>query len=105
MARYTEVAKGYAMDEKEGFVKVVVDARDRRILGCHIVGSDAADLVQQVVYLMNTDTQGLEPLARAQVIHPALSEVVITAFSKMHGHSEVHKHAHKRTPGHRHKHG
>ena len=52
-AKYTDVTKGYAMGEEYSLVKVIVDQETRRILGCHIVGSEAADLVQQVVYLMN----------------------------------------------------
>jgi dihydrolipoamide dehydrogenase len=99
-AKYTDVAKGFAMGEEVSLVKVIVDGESRRILGAHIVGTDASDLVQQVVYLMNTDDQDYMPMAKAQVIHPALSEVVITAFANLqfpdnaHGHSHNHEHAH-----------
>jgi len=90
-ARYMDVAKGYAMGEEDGLVKVIVEQGTRRILGCHIVGSHAAILVQQVVYLMNAGAQDYMPMADSQVIHPALSEVVITAFSNLapaeHGHA------------------
>lgn len=99
-ARYTDVAKGFAMGEEDSLVKVVVDAKTRRILGAHVVGTDASDLVQPVVYLMNTDSQDYMPLARSQVIHPALSEVVINAFANLqspdhaHGHEPQHEHQH-----------
>lgn len=82
-AMYGDVAKGYAMGEEDGFVKVIVNRSSRQILGCQIVGPEASDLVQQVVYLMNTESQDYAPLARAQVIHPALSEVVARAFANM----------------------
>ena len=82
-ARYTEVAKGVAMAEDDGFVKVIVDDDTGKILGCSVVGSEAAELVQQVVYLMNTDTQNLIPLIRSQVIHPTISEVIARAFSNL----------------------
>jgi dihydrolipoamide dehydrogenase len=95
-AQYTDVAKGFAMGEEDSLVKVIVDSQTRKILGCHIAGSYASDLVQQVVYLMNTDSQTYIPMARAQVIHPALSEVVITAFANMvpPGHEHLHEHNH-----------
>lgn len=81
-AKYTDVAKGYAMGG-EGLVKVVVDKKSGRILGCHIVGSEASILVQQVVYLMNAGNQDYIPLINSQVIHPALSEVIIHAFANL----------------------
>lgn len=99
-AKYTDVAKGFAMGEEDSLVKVVVDQDSRRILGCHIVGSEAADLVQPIVYLMNAGNQDYIPLASSQVIHPALSEVVINAFANLtppghvHGHGHGHEHAH-----------
>jgi mycothione reductase len=94
-AKYTDVTKGYAMGEEDSLVKVIVDQETRRILGCHIVGSEAADLVQQVVYLMNAGNQDYMPLASAQVIHPALSEVVINAFANMTPPSHVQEHHHE----------
>jgi dihydrolipoamide dehydrogenase len=92
--RYYDVAKGYAMGEEDGFVKVVVEMGTGRILGAHIIGPHAAILVQQLVYLMNTEEQDYTPIARAQIIHPALSEVVVGAFANLrpvgeHGHEHV----------------
>lgn len=82
-AKYGDVAKGYAMAEEESLVKVVVNRNDGRILGCSIAGSDAADLAQQVVYLMNAGDQDYSPMERSMVIHPALSEVVARAFANL----------------------
>jgi len=82
-ANYTDVTKGYAMNESESLVKVIVDGPTRKILGCHIVGSEAAEMVQQMTYLMNAGDHDYMPMARAQVIHPALSEVVLNAFSNL----------------------
>ncbi len=80
---YMDTAKGYALGDEDGFVKVIVDQASRRILGAHIVGSQAAILVQQVVYLMNAGDQTYMPMARSQCIHPALSEVVVKAFGNL----------------------
>jgi mycothione reductase len=78
---YTDMAMGFAMDEENGFIKAVVDEKTGRILGCSIVGSEASSLIQQVVYLMNTDHEDLLPMMRSEVIHPALSELLVRAFS------------------------
>jgi dihydrolipoamide dehydrogenase len=96
--KYVDTAKGYAMGEEDGFVKVIVENGSGRILGAHAIGPQAATLVQQLVFLMNTDERNYLPLARAQTIHPALSEVVVGAFGNLapiadRGHEHVHEHA------------
>jgi dihydrolipoamide dehydrogenase len=101
-SKYTDTAKGFAMAEDDTLVKVVVESESRRILGCHIVGPEASDLVQQVVYLMNTDHQDYIPMARSQVIHPALSEVVTRAFGKLMPPGHAHAHDHAQGHGHHH---
>jgi dihydrolipoamide dehydrogenase len=93
--KYSDVAKGYAMGEEDGFVKVIVDGHTDKILGAHIIGPHAAILVQQLVYLMNAGEQDYWPLAVAQTIHPALSEVVAGAFGNLRPVGEhVHEHVH-----------
>jgi dihydrolipoamide dehydrogenase len=94
--RYYDTAKGYAMGEEDGFVKVIVESGTGKILGAHIIGPQASILVQQLVYLMNTREQDYMPLAWAQTIHPALSEVVVGAFGNLRpvgGHEHVHDHS------------
>jgi dihydrolipoamide dehydrogenase len=99
---YINTAKGYAMGEEDGFAKVVVEQGTGRILGAHVIGPHAAILVQPIVYLMNAGEGDYMPLARAQTIHPALSEVVIGAFGNLrpvgahahHHHDHAHEHEH-----------
>ncbi|UCG70845.1 MAG: dihydrolipoyl dehydrogenase [Thermoplasmata archaeon] len=93
-AKYSDVVKGFAMAEDDTLVKVVVEQESRKILGCHIVGPEASDLVQQVVYLMNTDKQDYIPMVRSEVIHPALSEVVTRSFGNLIPPGHVHQHQH-----------
>ena len=62
------------MDETEGLVKLLTDADDR-IIGCHILGAHAADLVQEVSALMCRDTT-LQQLRDIVHIHPTLSEIL-----------------------------
>jgi dihydrolipoamide dehydrogenase len=93
-SEYMDCAKGYAMGDEEGFVKVIVDQGSRMILGAHIIGAHAAILVQQVVYLMNSGDQTYMPLARSQCIHPALSEAVTRAFAALKDPEHEHRHDH-----------
>jgi dihydrolipoamide dehydrogenase len=82
-AGYMDTAMGVAMGAEHAFVKVVLEEESGRILGATAVGPMAAELVQQVVYLMNTDYQDMMPVIRSQVIHPTINEVLVRAFSEL----------------------
>ncbi|MCX6680263.1 MAG: dihydrolipoyl dehydrogenase [Methanothrix sp.] len=82
-AKYMDVAKGVAMAEEHGLVKVVLEEETGRILRATVVGPMASELVQQVVYLMNTEYQDLMPVIKSQVIHPTINEVLVRAFSEL----------------------
>jgi dihydrolipoamide dehydrogenase len=81
---YTDAVKGYAMgDDGNSFVKVIIDARSRKILGAHAVGPHATAMVQPIVYLMNSGKGTYLPLVKAQTIHPAMEEIMVRAFGNM----------------------
>jgi mycothione reductase len=82
MAMYTDVARGQAMLETEGFTKAVVHRKSGKILGYHIIGPQASVLIQEVVNVMAADGN-LWSVAKGMHIHPALSEVVLKAFAKL----------------------
>ncbi|MDY5802952.1 MAG: FAD-dependent oxidoreductase, partial [Sodaliphilus sp.] len=69
--------KALAMGETEGLVKIIVDNATRQILGCHICGPHAADLIQEVVMAMNAEAT-IDTLASSIHGHPTLSEVILT---------------------------
>jgi mycothione reductase len=99
MSRYFDSAMGYAYGDEDTFAKVIVEYPSRRILGATVVGPQAATLVQQVVNLMYSETGTYAPLARAQIIHPALSEVLASAFGRLRPANfepERHDHQHSR---------
>ena len=73
--KYFDIAKGEAMMEKEGFAKAIVDRDSSRILGFHIIGPYAPELIQEVVNAM-TSGGGMEELGQGIHTHPALSELV-----------------------------
>lgn len=92
-ARFSDVAKGEAMADDHGLVKVLVEKGTLRILGAHIVGRQADILVQQFTFLMNAGDGSYLPMIRSQVIHPSLSEVLISALRHLHDPSSTpHEH-------------
>jgi dihydrolipoamide dehydrogenase len=66
------------MDETEGLVKVITDAKTDRILGVHIVGPRASELIAEAVLAMEY-AGSAEDIARACHAHPTLSEAVAEA--------------------------
>ncbi|HUI45865.1 MAG TPA: dihydrolipoyl dehydrogenase [Nitrospirota bacterium] len=82
VAMYSDVARGEAMMETEGFVKAIVHRKTAKILGFHIIGPQASILIQEVVNAMAADGN-IWSLAKGIHIHPALSEVILKAFGKL----------------------
>lgn len=77
---YSSVGKAVAMGETDGFCKLIIDNENNTILGCHIMGSHASDLIQEVVTMMNLGVT----LDRAKDIihaHPTLSEIIQAAIN------------------------
>jgi mycothione reductase len=109
---YSDVIGGRAMgysygDDDNGFIKIIV-GEDRKILGVHIVGPNAAILVQPFVYLMNAghkcqkdriDPENIKEIAElrimcpkigtyvpindSMVIHPSLNELTAWVLDKI----------------------
>jgi dihydrolipoamide dehydrogenase len=68
-------ARARAMLEKDGFVKVLADAATDRVLGVHIVGPYAGELIAEAAVLMEF-AGSAEDLGRVCHAHPTLSEAV-----------------------------
>lgn len=82
------VASGRALaaNEPTGMVKIISDADTDRVLGCHIIGPSAADLVQQIVIAIEFGSS-TEDLALTMFSHPTLSEAVHEAALAVDGHA------------------
>jgi dihydrolipoamide dehydrogenase len=72
---FTANGRARAMRRTDGFVKVLADAATDRVLGCHIIGAGAGDLIHEVAVLMEFGGSS-EDLARTCHAHPTLSEAV-----------------------------
>ncbi|MDP3258831.1 dihydrolipoyl dehydrogenase [Bosea sp. (in: a-proteobacteria)] len=72
---FTANGRARAMRQTDGFVKVLADAKTDRVLGCHIIGPRAGDLIAEVTVLMEFGGSS-EDLARTCHAHPTLAETV-----------------------------
>jgi mycothione reductase len=77
--RYIDTAMGKALEDTEGFVKFLVSKKDRKILGCHIIGSQASILIHEVLVAMKSGDGTIDNISKTVHVHPALSEVVSRA--------------------------
>ena len=72
---FAATGRALAAAESVGMVKVVADAETDRLLGVHIFGPQASELIAQAVIAMEFDA-GAEDLALTMFAHPTLSEAV-----------------------------
>lgn len=72
---FTANSRARCNDDADGFVKILADATTDKILGCHIVGPQAGDLIQEVVNVMEFGGSA-EDIARICHGHPGLPESV-----------------------------
>ncbi|MFI5867407.1 mycothione reductase [Streptomyces sp. NPDC051546] len=79
-ARYADVAYGWAMEDSTGFCKVLAERGTGRLLGAHLMGPQAATLIQPLVLAMTLGIDASALARSAYWIHPALTEVVEKAL-------------------------
>ena len=75
---------GTVYDDKEGLVKLVVDAKYGEVLGAHIVGNRACDMIAELVATMALEG-GYQELSRIVHPHPTVSEAVLDAARAVDG--------------------
>jgi dihydrolipoamide dehydrogenase len=72
---FTANGRARAMRHTDGFVKILADAATDRVLGGHIVGFGAGEMIHEIVVLMEFGGSA-EDLARTCHAHPTMSEAV-----------------------------
>ena len=80
---YKNTAKGAAMGNPKGFVKVVVEQETGKVLGGHIIGPFAPILIQEIINAMAVEGSIMMNIVKPMHIHPALPEVVLRAFGNL----------------------
>jgi dihydrolipoamide dehydrogenase len=78
--------RALAANETGGMVKLIAQAETDRLLGAHVIGPSAAELVQQVAIAMEFGGSA-EDIALMVFSHPTLSEAVHEAALAVHGHA------------------
>ena len=73
--KFAATGRAKAMDETDGYVKIITVAKTDRVLGVHILGPRASDLIAECVTIMEYHGSA-EDIARCTHSHPTLSEAV-----------------------------
>lgn len=77
---YGDVAYGWALEDGDGFAKLIADKKTGKLLGAHFIGDQAATLVQQCIQMMAFELDARDVAAKQHWIHPALPEVIENAL-------------------------
>jgi len=80
---YIDTGMGMALEDRDGFVKIIVERESRKILACHIMGTDASTLIHEVLVAMRSGEGILSNIKRVVHIHPAMAEVVQRAAASV----------------------
>ena len=73
---YAAIGKAVAIGKAQGMIKVLLDPKSQEILGCHIVGHDATEMIHEILLAKSSE---LLPDDIAMMIHahPTLSEIIM----------------------------
>ncbi len=72
---YMANGRARAMNETEGFVKIIAHEKTDRVLGVHIIGAEAGTMIAEAVLAMEAELSS-EDIARTCHAHPTLNEIV-----------------------------
>ncbi|MCB9309887.1 MAG: dihydrolipoyl dehydrogenase [Lewinellaceae bacterium] len=81
---FSASGKASASGSKEGFVKIIFDAKYGELLGCHMIGANVTEMIAELVVAKKLETTGMEIL-KAIHPHPTMSEAVMEATAAAYG--------------------
>lgn len=81
---FSASGKASAAGTKDGFVKVIFDAKYGEWLGCHMIGAGVTDMIAEAVVARKLETTGHEVLKSIHP-HPTMSEAVMEAVADAYG--------------------
>ncbi len=81
---FSASGKASAAGAKEGFVKVIYDAKYGEWLGAHMIGANVTEMIAEVVVARNLETTGHEILKSVHP-HPTMSEAIMEATAMAYG--------------------
>jgi len=81
---FSASGKASAAGHKDGFVKVIFDAKYGEFLGCHMIGANVTEMIAEAVVARKLETTGME-LVKAVHPHPTMSEAIMEASAEAYG--------------------
>ena len=81
---FTASGRASASGEKDGFVKLIFDAKYGEILGAHMIGAGVTELISEIVVAKKLETTGFE-IMKSVHPHPTLSEAIMEAAANAYG--------------------
>lgn len=76
--------KAFAIGEREGFVKLIFDAKYGELLGAHIIGSEATEMIAELTLARSIEATG-HSIIKTIHAHPTLSESIMEAAAQAYG--------------------
>jgi len=81
---FTASGKATAAGNRDGFVKLIFDAKYGELLGAHMVGGNVTEMIAEMVVARNLETTGHE-LIKSIHPHPTMSEAIMEAAAAAYG--------------------
>jgi dihydrolipoamide dehydrogenase len=81
---FSASGKASAAGAKDGFVKVIFDAKYGELLGAHMIGANVTEMIAEIVLARKLETTGHE-IIKAIHPHPTMSEAVMEATADAYG--------------------
>jgi dihydrolipoamide dehydrogenase len=81
---FTASGKASAAGQKDGFVKLIFDAKYGELLGAHMIGGNVTEMIAELVVARNLETTGHE-LIKSIHPHPTMSEAIMEAAAAAYG--------------------
>lgn len=75
-ADFSRAGRATVNGDTRGFVKVIYNKFNKKILGCFIIGPNADDLIHEFVAVMNSKSPTIDVIRKTIHVHPTLSEVM-----------------------------
>jgi dihydrolipoamide dehydrogenase len=81
---YTASGKASASGQKDGFVKLIFDAKYGELLGAHMIGANVTEMIAEIVVARKLETTGYEMIKSVHP-HPTMSEAIMEAAAAAYG--------------------
>lgn len=81
---FSASGKASAAGAKDGFVKIIFDAKYGELLGAHMIGANVTEMIAEIVLARKLETTGHE-IIKAVHPHPTMSEAVMEAAADAYG--------------------